>query len=93
MAVKGILALPQRDERTVSDDVPGQERSRSTGEIVKLVLSVAIITALVLFGLANSDDVRVSFLVTHKNIPLILVILGSAMAGVVVAALLRRRRS
>ncbi len=75
------------DKRTVKDS------ARSVGETIKLVVSALILIVLVLFGVANSDEVPVELLVTDTDLPLIVVILGSAVAGALIAALVRRRRS
>ena len=77
----------------MADDTETPSPVRSVGETIKLVVSALILLALVLFGVANSDDVPVDLLVTDTDLPLILVILGSAVAGALIAALLRRRRS
>lgn len=79
----------------MADDTQQDTQSKATSVVdtVKLVISVAIIVVIVGFGLANSDEVPVDLLVTDTDLPLIVVILGSAVAGVLIAALLRRRRS
>lgn len=76
------------------DDTKGESHpARSVAETAKLVGVAVIALALVLFGVTNADDVPVDLLVTTKDLPLIVVILGSAVAGALIAALLRRRRS
>ncbi len=67
--------------------------ARSVAETLKLVLVAILALALILFGVTNADDVSVDLLVTTTDLPLIFVILGSAVAGALIAALLRRRRS
>jgi uncharacterized integral membrane protein len=69
------------------------ESGRSPAEVAKLVISALVLVALILFAGANSDDVRVDYLAGDSRIPLIFVILGSALMGAVIAALLRHRRS
>lgn len=70
-----------------------RETRHSPIEVAKLVISGMVVLALVLFGVVNADDVSVDYLVGSGQVPLILVILGSAVAGALVAALVRRRRS
>lgn len=67
--------------------------TKTIGETVKLAVAALILIALVLLGVANSDEVRVDWVVGDADLPLIVVILGSAVAGAMVAALVRRRRS
>ncbi len=75
------------------DDKAEIHPARSVGETLKLVVVALVALALVLFGVTNADDVPVDLLVTTTDLPLIVVILGSAVAGALIAALLRRRRS
>ncbi len=79
----------------MSDEETHEVKSstKTIGETVKLAVSVLILVVLILFGVANSDEVRVDLVVTDADLPLIVVILGSAVAGALIAALLRRRRS
>ncbi|MED4602505.1 lipopolysaccharide assembly protein LapA domain-containing protein [Paenibacillus validus] len=51
-----------------------------------LTLIFALITAI--FAVINVDPVRVNFLVTQADIPLILVVLGSTLLGGLIASLL-----
>lgn len=78
----------------MADDTKAESHpARSVAETLKLVVVAIIALALILFGVTNSDDVSVDLLVSTTDLPLIFVILGSAVAGALIAALLRRRRS
>ena len=77
----------------MSDDSTVTKTARTAGETVKLGVSALIILVLIIFAVSNSGKVRVELLVADPEIRLIFVILGSAVAGALIAALLRRRRS
>ncbi|WCO67165.1 LapA family protein [Iamia majanohamensis] len=78
----------------MADDQHEVSSSTATiGQAVKLVIAVVILLALVALAVANSDEVPVDWLLGDTDLPLIVVILGSAVAGALIAALLRRRRS
>lgn len=66
---------------------------RSRAEMIKVAVAAVVLVLLVLFGIVNSDEVAVDLLVTTSEVPLILVIAISALAGAVIAALVRHRRS
>jgi len=69
-----------------------QDGGRSTSETIRLVALGVILVVVLLFAIANSDSVRVDYLVDEKRSPLIFVILGSAILGALAGALARRRR-
>jgi uncharacterized integral membrane protein len=54
--------------------------------------AVLLLAALVVFCLANTDEVRVDYVVGKADLPLIEVMAGSGAAGILIAALIRRRR-
>ncbi len=88
------MATAHADYGTKSDHHHGHTSSgRSPVEIAKLVASALVLLALVAFAAVNADEVRVDYLAGDASIPLIFVILGSAVAGALVAALIRHRRS
>jgi uncharacterized integral membrane protein len=61
--------------------------------MAKAAVAAAVLVILVLFGIVNSDEVAVDLLVTTSEVPLILVIALSSVAGAVIALLARHRRS
>jgi uncharacterized integral membrane protein len=63
-----------------------------TADVFRLTLAALIALALIVFALANTDDTRIDYLVDDTTAPLIAVMAGSAVAGALIAALLRRRR-
>jgi uncharacterized integral membrane protein len=58
----------------------------------KTIAALAVAVLLIAFGVANSDDVRINWLVVHSNTPLILVIAVAAVLGAIVGGLLVYRR-
>lgn len=69
---------------------------RNTMDNIRLVASIALGVLLLLFVLMNTDKTRVDFVVTDVRMPLIFVLLGTAIVGAVTSHLglyvLRRRR-
>lgn len=57
----------------------------------KSIAAIAVAVLLIAFGIANSDDVRVNWLIVHSNTPLILVIGVSAVLGAILGAAAVRR--
>jgi uncharacterized integral membrane protein len=55
-------------------------------------LAALLLAALVVFCLANTDEVRVDYVVGKADLPLIEVMAGSGAAGLLIAALIRRRQ-
>ena len=58
----------------------------------KSIAALAVAVLLIAFGVANSDDVRINWLVVHSNTPLIVVIGISALLGAIIGALALARR-
>lgn len=69
---------------------------RSTRDNLRLGASIGLGILLVLFVLMNTDKTRIDFIVTDVRMPLIFVLIGTAIVGGVVSQLglyvLRRRR-
>jgi uncharacterized integral membrane protein len=66
---------------------------RSTKETAKLAAGAALLVLLVLFVVANTDKTRISFLVTDVDLPLIVVLVATAVFGGLIAELLRHLRN
>ncbi len=64
----------------------------TTVDKLKWAVSAVLVVLIVLFAAANTEEREVDYLVDSAEIPLIWVMLGSAVVGAVIAALLRRRR-
>jgi len=59
----------------------------------KTIAAVAVGILLLAFGLSNRDDVSIDWLVGTTDTPLIIVVLVSAVLGVILGALAVRSRS
>jgi uncharacterized integral membrane protein len=76
------------DEQTVTTK---SSRSHDAALILRVLLIVAIIVVLVAVALDNRKDVRVGYAIGHKQGPIWVVMLCSAVAGVIIGWLLRHR--
>lgn len=77
----------------MSDDVNnGSSSSVGAGDIARLVPAAVLLIILVLFVVANTQKVTIDFLFTEKKLPLILVLLGTAVIGALMASLIKFRR-
>ncbi len=78
-------------ERDDIDKASGAVHRRDLAGIVRLVVVVAIIVAFVAVAMDNRDDVRVGYAIGEAIAPGWLVILISAIGGLVIGWLLRLR--
>jgi uncharacterized integral membrane protein len=81
----------RHDTRT--DDVEYVERKehRSVAEIVRSIVVLALLVGLVLVALDNRDDVRVGYIFGDASAPIWIVLVASAIAGVVIGWLIKHR--
>ncbi len=66
---------------------------RDLARLLRFVVIAAVLVALVLVGLDNRDDVRIGYVVGDTTGPIWLVILASAVSGLLIGALTRRRHT
>lgn len=64
---------------------------RDLARLLRLLVVAAVLIELLLFGLDNRDDVRIGYVVGDTSGPIWLVILASALGGLLIGALTRRR--
>ena len=64
---------------------------RSVGQTIRLVVVVALLVGLVLVALDNRDNVRVGYVFGDASAPIWIVLVLSAIAGVVIGWLIRHR--
>jgi uncharacterized integral membrane protein len=76
-------------ERPAKQERPPKERAY----LSKTIAAVAVAILLIAFGLSNQNDVRIDWLVTTTQTPLIIVIVVSAVLGAILGALAVRGRS
>lgn len=81
--------MSERGSGTVRSSGDG----RGTADTARLVVAAVLVVLLVLFGIANTGDATVDYLVGDSDAPLIIVMLLSAILGALIAALVHRRRS
>ena len=77
--------------------VHGQDASRpekrfSTVEVIRFILGALILASVVVFSLVNTTKVRVDYVFGKSDLPLIVIIAASGLAGIVLAALIVRSR-
>ena len=75
--------MMDRDDREARHDARPQRKAN-----FKLIVAIALVALLLLFGIVNGDKVEVDFLVTSKRAPLIVVIALSAVLGAMIGGLL-----
>ncbi|MEQ1698598.1 MAG: LapA family protein [Ilumatobacteraceae bacterium] len=81
------------NDRNEIDRNTGAVHRRDLARLLRLVVIAALLLALVLFGLDNRDDVRIGYVVGDTSGPIWLVILASALSGLLIGALTRRRHT
>jgi uncharacterized integral membrane protein len=69
-----------------------REERRDRRETTKVVLVAVLVVVLVAFVLANTDTVNVSFVVADFDVPLIFVLVVTAIIGAVIDRLFQARR-
>ena len=57
----------------------------------KMVIVAILVVVVVVLAIANSQDIKVDFVVTDITLPLFVVIVGSALVGLIVGYFLGRR--
>ena len=65
--------------------------SHDAGVIVRVVVIAAVVLALVLVALDNTDDVRVGYVFGDAEAPIWIVLVLAAIAGFIIGTLLRFR--
>jgi uncharacterized integral membrane protein len=76
------------------DDVgahAGAVHRRDVAQLIRWIFIAAIVVVLVLVAMDNRDDVRVGYAVGDTTGPIWIVILASAVAGIVMGWLVRHR--
>ena len=78
-------------DREVLDNA-GAVHRRDLARLLRFVVAIAVVVVLVLVGLDNRDEVRVGYVVDSAQMPVWVVVVGAAVAGMVIAALVRGSR-
>ena len=80
------------DDRFDSEHVSTMDTARGVGRIIAIGVMVALVVALVLLALDNTEDVRVGYVVGDTTAPLWTIVVVAAVAGVIIGWLIRHRR-
>jgi uncharacterized integral membrane protein len=70
----------------------GAVHRRDLARLWRFFLAVVLVVALALVGLDNRNKVRIGYVFGHAQAPVWVVVAGAALAGMIVAALGRRKR-
>jgi uncharacterized integral membrane protein len=70
----------------------GAVHRRDLARTLQFLLAIGVVVALVLVGLDNRSKVRIGYVIGHGQAPVWVVVVGAALAGMVVATLARRSR-
>jgi uncharacterized integral membrane protein len=80
------------NDRFESEHVSTIDTARGVGHIIGIVVMVALVVALLLLALDNTEDVRVGYVVGDADAPLWTIVVAAAVAGVIIGWLIRHRR-
>ena len=80
--------MTDRDDASVH---AGAVHRRDVAQLIRWLFIAAIVVVLVLVAMDNRDDVRVGYAVGDTTGPIWIVILASALAGIVMGWLVRHR--
>jgi uncharacterized integral membrane protein len=84
-----------RHRTTVDHDTSAEGTTvhhRDVAAFLRLLIAATFVVALVLVGFDNRDDVRIGYVFGQAQAPIWLVVAGSAIAGMVIAWLVKHRR-
>jgi len=65
---------------------------RDLASIIRLLVAAAFAVAIVLVALDNRDEVRIGYVVGESTAPLWIVVVASALGGIIIGWLVRHRR-
>ena len=68
------------------------ERKASAGQAIRIVIWIAVLAAIVVFALVNTDDANVDWVFSDATAPMWAVIGISAAAGAIIGFVARPRR-
>ena len=76
----------------MSDVMTNAEHKIRAGQTIRVILGLAVVAAVVIFGVANRDKVNVDWVFNNATAPLWAVIGISAAAGAIIGYLAHPRR-
>jgi uncharacterized integral membrane protein len=78
-----------RDHR--NEHVSTADTARGIGHIIRTLVIIAFVVVLVIVALDNTDDVRIGYAIGDANAPVWIVIVASAIAGIIIGWLIKHR--
>ena len=79
------------NDRDVIDQHTTAVHRRDAAQVFRLVVVAAIVVVLVAVAMDNRDDVRLGYVVGDAQAPVWIVIVASALAGMVIGWIIRHR--
>ena len=70
----------------------GAVHRHDLANILRFLIAAAFVVALVLVGFDNRDKVRIGYVMGHSQASVWIVVVASAVAGMIIAGLLSQRR-
>ncbi len=80
------------DERSVATSNDQNTSGPGTRDLVRHLPAAILALVLIAFAIDNRHGVSVGFVFTHKRVPLVFVLVATAIIGALIGALLRRTR-
>lgn len=68
-------------------------QDRTITDWMRLGLAAVLAVLLIVFALINTNDTTIDFIIGTATLPLIVVLIGTAIAGAAIAALIRHQRA
>lgn len=74
-----------------ASDVLVVRKEHNAGRILRLLIAAVIVAVVVVMGLDNRQKVRVGYPSGHVNVAMWIVLVGAAIAGVIIGWLIKHR--
>ncbi len=71
----------------------GAVHRHDLARLLRFLLAIGVVVALVLVGFDNRSKVRIGYVFGQAQAPVWVVVVGAALAGIIIAALAGRNRS
>lgn len=71
----------------------GAVHRHDLARLLRFLLAAGVVVALALVGFDNRSKVRIGYVIGHAQAPVWVVIVGAALAGIIIASLARRNRA
>ncbi len=81
--------MNDRNERI--EENAGAVHRRDLAAVIRFLLAAIVVAALVIIGLDNRKNVRIGYVFGDANAPVWIVLVASALAGIVIGWLIKHR--